>query len=114
MAHDTGAHGTTPGTPARRWTPLALAAVALLAVPVLGRVLRMLAAIGSEGGPGSPSPGMLGVLVAVVAGGAGLTAGIRTLQRGDRSWPVWAGTVLSGVVLAFWVVFAVAEVVAPH
>lgn len=115
MAHDTGTRSSsTPTTPSRRWTPLALATVALLAVPVLGRVFRMLAALVSDGEPGFPSPMMLSVLSAVLIGGVGLTAGIRTIQHGERSWPVWAGTVLSGLVLAFWVVFAVAEVVAPH
>lgn len=114
MAHDTGTRSTTPTTTGRRWTPLALATLSLLAVPVLGRVFRMIAAIGSDGEPGFPSPAMLSVLAAVVIGGVGLTVGIRSLQHGERSLPVWAGTVLSGLVLAFWVVFAVAEVVAPH
>lgn len=116
MPRDSGIPTDTDPTPAeaRHWMPLGLGVGALLAAPLVGRLVRVLYAIAPGDGPTFPSPAMLGALAAVVLAGAGLTLGTRVLQHGDRAWPVWVGTVLSGLVVGFWVVFAVLELVAPH
>ena len=107
-------HGTAP-TRYGRWTPLALGLGGLLAVPVLGRVLRLVsAAFDAEPGSGGPSPSQIGVVAAVLLGGAGLVVGILALRAHDRSWPVWLGTVFSGLVALLWLAFALGEVISPH
>ena len=107
-------HGTA-STGHGRWTPLALGLSGLLAVPVLGRGLRLLwAAFDAEPGSGGPSPNQIGVVVAILLGAAGLVVGIRALRAHDRSWPVWLGTVISGLVAVVLLAFALGEVVSPH
>ncbi len=44
----------------------------------------------------------------------GLASGIYALVRRDRSWRMWAGLVTGGLVMAFWVLFVVGELVYPH
>ena len=103
---------TTPTTSSGRgWLPLGLGIAALLTIPVLGRVLRML--MQGEGVVGV-SPSQIAVVLTIALSVAGTVTGARALRRGERSAPVWTGTVLSGLVALFWAAFALAEVLLPH
>jgi protein-S-isoprenylcysteine O-methyltransferase Ste14 len=115
MGTDLDSRPGTASTRHGRWTPLALGLSGLLAIPVLGRGLRLLwAAFDAEPGSGGPSPNQIAVVAAILLGGAGLVVGVRALLRHDRSWPVWLGTVLSGLVALGWLAFALGEVISPH
>ncbi|MFZ0530629.1 MAG: hypothetical protein WAL91_08845 [Propionicimonas sp.] len=50
----------------------------------------------------------------ITLGLVGLVAGGYAAARGDRSWRIWVGLITSGLVMAFWILFAVGEVVYPH
>ena len=43
-----------------------------------------------------------------------LIPAIDNLVKHDRRWQLWAGLVLSGLPMLFWVAFVVAEFVTPH
>ena len=43
----------------------------------------------------------------------GLALAIYALRRRDRHWPVWVGLVASGLTVAFWLYFFIANIVAP-
>lgn len=43
----------------------------------------------------------------------GLALAVYALRRRDRHWPVWAGLVASGLTVAFWLYFFIANIVAP-
>ncbi|MGB7962016.1 MAG: hypothetical protein WCF12_03520 [Propionicimonas sp.] len=47
-------------------------------------------------------------------GAVGLATGIYALVRRDRTWRLWAGLATSGLVMAFWLLFVVGELVYPH
>lgn len=99
----------------RTWVPLLLGLGGAAAAPVVGVVLRGVRALSApEGSVPSMSPGMSGVLVALGLSLAGLVAGVRALREGARGGLVWAGTVVSGLVLLLWGAIVVAEVVVPH
>ena len=107
---------TTPATPHGRWTPLALAVGGLLIAPLVGVAMRVLRAavdpvsVNASG----PSPGMLGVTTSLLLAAAGLVTGIRALRANERSWPVWTGTLVAGVITLFWVAFVLGEILLPH
>jgi flagellar biosynthesis protein FliQ len=97
------------------WLPLWIALAALLATPVVGLLMRIVRAVlDSRTWAGGFSPGMIGVAATVLVAGAGVWVALRDLRRGTRSWPVWTGLVVSGLVLLFWVAFSVAEIASPH
>jgi hypothetical protein len=86
-----------------------------MAGPVVGVVMRAVLAVADRGtGGGGVSPGMLGVAVTVLLAAAGLWVAILELRRGDRAWPVWTGLVVSSLLVVFWVVVSVAEILSPH
>ena len=60
------------------------------------------------------SPSQIGVVVAILLALAGLATGITELRHHEQSWPLWAGTVISGLVALFWGAFALGEVLFPH
>ena len=107
---------TTSMTPHGRWTPLALAVGGLLAAPLVGGALRLLRAtldpvsVNASG----PSPGMLGVATSLLLAAAGLVVGIRSLRANARTWPVWLGTIVAGVITLFWTIFVLGEILMPH
>lgn len=43
----------------------------------------------------------------------GLALAVYALRRRDRHWPVWVGLVASGLTVAFWLYFFIANIVAP-
>ena len=94
--------------------PLWIALAALLAGPVVGVLMRMVRAVADPGTGGGPSPGMLGVASTVLLAGAGVWVAVRELRSGARSWPVWSGLALSGLLVLFWVAFALGEGLYPH
>lgn len=108
--------GTSPATRHRSWAPLALAVGSVLALPLVGRLLRLLRAtldpvsVNASG----PSPGMLGVAASLLLAAAGLAVGIRALRANTRTWLVWLGTLASGAVTLAWVLFVLGEVLVPH
>jgi uncharacterized membrane protein HdeD (DUF308 family) len=121
VAQEVVMSGTVHTTQARsdhapgRWTPLLFGLAGALAAPVVGVALRGVRALtGPAGSVPSLSPGMLGVVAAIGLAAAGLVLGVRALRRGVRGGAAWSGTVLSGLVLLLWGLFAVAEVAFPH
>jgi hypothetical protein len=104
-------HPPRTHTSGRPWLPLGLGVAGLLAIPVLGRVLRIV--MQGQGALGI-SASQLGVVVAIVLSVSGLVTGVRALRRHERSWPVWTGTLFSGLVALFWAAFALGEVLFPH
>jgi len=74
-------------------------------IPLLARLLA---------GPTRIPFGFNGVLLALVLAIASLVVGIMAFRRGERSWMAllaFAGAVIVG---AFWVLFALGEVLVPH
>lgn len=105
-----------PTTPTHSpWLPLWIALGALVAGPVVGLLMRIVRAVADPGSGGAgPSPGMLGVATTVLVAGAGVWVAVRELRRGARSWPVWTGLVVSGLLVVFWVAFSLGELLFPH
>ena len=52
--------------------------------------------------------------VSMALGLIGLLSAIYALVRRDRSWRMWLGLVTGGLVVVFWLLFAVGELVFPH
>jgi hypothetical protein len=111
MRTDTRTHSAPTTSSGRRWLPLGLGIAGLLAIPVMGRLLRIL--MQGEGIAGV-SPSQIGVVLAILLAVAGLATGIAELRRHQGSWPLWTGTVFSGLVALFWGAFALGEVLFPH
>lgn len=61
--------------------------------------------------PGDLSFGLF--LLSIAAGFAGVTLAIAGLIFRDRHWPTWVGLVISFLPVAFWLAFAIANLLSP-
>ena len=92
------------------WTGLGFGVVATLGVP---SGLLMPWAAETLGFSMSTVPA-LPAWITIVFAFASIVAAIGAYVKRDRHWPTWAGIVIGGLPVLFWVWFLVAEIVTPH
>lgn len=105
---------TTTRTPTAEGSrlPLWLGIAALLAWPLVGLIMgSMRLWVDAESGEEVVNLGAIGVLVAVALSATGLVLAVRRRRRGERTRVVRAATWLNAVVLGWWVVIMLADLV---
>ena len=92
--------------------PLWLGIAALLAWPLVGLIMgSMRLWVDAESGEEVVNLGAIGVLIAVALSATGLVLAVRQRRHGDRSGATRGAIWLNAVVLGWWVVLAVADLV---
>jgi RsiW-degrading membrane proteinase PrsW (M82 family) len=109
----TGRHASGTGA-GGRWRSLLLGLAAVAAFPVVFLLLRLaMPLLGGRDAFWGTSPATVAVAVSIAVGGVGLVYGLRALTHHERSWRVWSGTLLSGLVACGWIAFALAQGISP-
>ena len=92
--------------------PLWLGISAALAWPLVGLIMgSMRLWVDAESGEEVVNLGAIGVLLAVVLSATGLVLALRQRRHGDRNGATRGAIWLNAVVLGWWVVLAVADLV---
>jgi uncharacterized membrane protein len=92
--------------------PLWLGICAALAWPLVGLIMgSMRLWVDAESGEEVVNLGAIGVLIAVALSATGLVLALRRRRRGERTRVVRAAIWLNAVVLGWWVVLLVADLV---